>query len=33
MGYVWGGSLTIYWAGCEVGPYKQQINASAAGFR
>ena len=29
VGYVWGGSLTIYWAGCEVGPYREYINASA----
>jgi hypothetical protein len=31
FGYVWGGDFDIYWSGCSVGPYKEQINASAAG--
>ena len=33
IGYKWGGSLKIYWSGCSVGPYKEQISASASGKR
>ncbi len=33
IGYKWGGSLKLYWSGCSVGPYKEQINASASGKR
>lgn len=30
IGYKWGESPTIYFAGCELGPYKTRVRASAA---